>query len=79
MRIGKIASRVEYRIEEQFQNCQFLEPNFDINLKIYLFSILDNYENFKMGKYEKNSIWKFKKFAISKIRKISKISQFQKI
>ena len=29
MRIGKIASSVEYRMDEQFQNCQFLEPNFD--------------------------------------------------
>ena len=27
MRIGKITSSAEYRIEEQFQNCQFLEPN----------------------------------------------------
>ena len=29
MRIGKIASSAEYRMDEQFQNCQFLEPNFD--------------------------------------------------
>ena len=34
MRIGKIASSAEYRMDEQFQNCQFLKPNFDFpNLK----------------------------------------------
>ena len=34
MRIGKIASSAEYRMDEQFQNCQFFEPNFDFpNLK----------------------------------------------
>ena len=29
IRIGKIASSLEYRMDEQFQNCQFLEPNID--------------------------------------------------
>ena len=29
MRIGKIASSAEYRMDEQFKNCQFLKPNFD--------------------------------------------------
>ena len=29
MRIRKIASSAEYRIDEQFQNSQFLGPNFD--------------------------------------------------
>ena len=28
MRIGKIANSAEYRMDEQFVNCQFLEPNF---------------------------------------------------
>ena len=28
MRIDKIASSAECRMDEQFQNCQFLEPNF---------------------------------------------------
>ena len=28
MRIGEIASSTEYRMDEQFQNCQLLEPNF---------------------------------------------------
>ena len=28
MRIEKIASSAEYRMDEQFQNSQFLEPNF---------------------------------------------------
>ena len=39
MRIGKIASSAEYRMDEKFQSCQFLEPNFDFpnwnNIKIY--------------------------------------------
>ena len=29
MRMGKIASSAEYLMDEQFQNCKFLEPNFD--------------------------------------------------
>ena len=29
MRIGKIVSSAEFRMDEQFQNFQFLEPNFD--------------------------------------------------
>ena len=28
MRIGRIASSAEYWMDEQFQNFQFLEPNF---------------------------------------------------
>ena len=28
MRIGKIASSVEYRMDKQFRNGQFLKPNF---------------------------------------------------
>ena len=28
IRIGTIASSAEYRMEEQKQNCQFLEPHF---------------------------------------------------
>ena len=39
MRIGKITSSAEYRMDEKFQNCQFLEPNFDFpnwkNIQIY--------------------------------------------
>ena len=30
MKIGKIASSAEYRMDEQLQNCQFLELNFDL-------------------------------------------------
>ena len=29
MKIAKIASSAEYRMDEQFQTCQFLEPNLD--------------------------------------------------
>ena len=39
MRIDKIASSAEYRMDEKFQNCQFLEPNLDFpnwkNITIY--------------------------------------------
>ena len=46
MRIGKIASGAEYRMDEQFQNWQFLEPNFDFSnwkyLEISYFFNLDN-------------------------------------
>ena len=38
MKIFKIESSAECKIDEQFQNCQFLEPNFQFpnekNLKI---------------------------------------------
>ena len=30
MGIGKIASSAEYRMDESFQNCQFLVPNFGL-------------------------------------------------
>ena len=34
MKIGEIASNAEYRMDEQFQNWQFLEPSFGFpNLK----------------------------------------------
>ena len=68
MRIGKIASSAGYRMDGQFQNCQFLEPNFDFpNWKIFN---CDNFKNFQCGKFDK--------FAISKILKFSQILQFQK-
>ena len=55
MRIGKIASSVEYRMDEE--NCQFLKPNFDFRnwkkLQISQFSNSNNSKNF--------AFWKFKK------------------
>ena len=30
MKIGEIAKSTEYRMNEQFQICQFLEPNFGL-------------------------------------------------
>ena len=61
MRIGKIASSAEYRMNEQFQNCFFLEPNFGFrNWKKSSNSNLDNSENFQFGK--------FKRLPITKIR-----------
>ena len=36
MRMDKIASSAEYGMDEQFQNCLFLKPNFNLkNLKIF--------------------------------------------
>ena len=61
MRIGKIASSAEYRMNEQFQNCQFLEPNFGFpnfeNLEICEFSNLDNSKNFQFRKFQKFPVW----------------------
>ena len=59
MRIGKIASSAEYRVDERFQNRQFLE-----NLEIYEFSKLDNSKNFKFRKFEKILMSKLKKNSI---------------
>ena len=57
MRIGKIASSAEYRIDEQFQKCQFLEPNFDfLNLKKS-----QNFLIFQFGQFQKLQIWKIRK------------------
>ena len=39
MRIGKIATSAKYQMDEESQNCQFLEPNYGFpnfkNLEIY--------------------------------------------
>ena len=65
MRIGKIASSAKYRMDEQFQNCQFFEPNFDFpNSKILKFlnfpiwtipktSSFKNSKNLQFGKFKK--------------------------
>ena len=67
MRIGKIASSVEYRIDEQFQNCQFLEPNFDSsNWKKSQDILIFQFENFD-------------KFFIWEILKICNLANLQKI
>ena len=49
MRIGEIASSVEYRMDEQFENCQFLEPNFDFTNSKNSRNLL----TFQFGKIEK--------------------------
>ena len=82
MRIGKITSSAEYRIEEQFQNCQFLEPNVGFpnwknsgSLLICQFNQIPkipNLENFKNVEF-----WNFRKLSIQKIPKISLILQFR--
>ena len=61
MRIGKIASSADDGMDNQFQNCQILEPNFDYPnwkkiSKFFNFSIwtipktsnLENSENFNL-------------------------------
>ena len=86
MRIGKIASSAAYRMDEQFQNFQFLEPNFDFpNWKKSR-----NFLIFQFGQFQKPQIWKirqsfnlknsknfqfeiFFKLSIRKIRKMSNL------
>ena len=66
----------EYRMDEQFQNCQFLESNFNFSnwkkiskfLNFLIWTIpntsnLENSKNFKFGKFKKISIWKFFKIV----------------
>ena len=55
MRVGKTASSAEYQMDEQFQNWQFLEPNFGFpnwkygrNLFIFYFG---HSKNFQFGKF----------------------------
>ena len=81
MRIGKIVSSAENQMDGQFQNCQFLEPNFDFtnwkNFEISSFSNLDNSKNFNLGnfknlqfgKLKKNQFGNFQKFIIWKNKK----------
>ena len=85
MRFGKIASSAEYRMDELFQNCQFLEPNFDFsngkniwNFLIFQFgqfqtSSSKNMKNFQFGKFQKFAIWQIKKISIWKFPKISNL------
>ena len=57
MRMGKIASSAEYRMDEQFQNCQFLEQNFDfLNWRKSR-----NFLIFQFGQFQKLEIWKNRK------------------
>ena len=91
MRIGKISSSAEYRMDEQFQNCKFLEPNFDFPnekiLKFLHFSIwtipktlsLRSSENFQFGKFEKFVSWEIKKNWIWKFPKILNLANSNKI
>ena len=65
MRIGKIASSAEYRMDELFQNCRFLEPNFDFsNWKIFEISYDSNLDN--------------SKHQVKKIRKICNLENSKK-
>ena len=57
MRIGKIASSAEYRMDEQFQKCQFLEPNFDFPHR----NKFRNFLIFQFGQFQKLQIWKLQK------------------
>ena len=62
MRIGKISSSVEYRMDEHFRNCQFLERNFDFR----------NWKNCR-----NLLIFQFRHFQTFWIRKIPKISNLE--
>ena len=75
MIIGKIASSKEYRMDEQFRNCEFSEPNFDFpsweksrNFLIFLFA-----------QFQKFQIWKIWKFFNMENSKNLQFSQFKKI
>ena len=59
MRIGKIASSAKYSIDEQFQNFQFLQPNFGFSNWIFLINML----SFQFGQFQKIWIWKFRKIS----------------
>ena len=74
MAIGKNRSSAKYRRDEQFQNWQFLEPNFDItnwNLLIFQF------EKFK--KFPFRNFWKIVNFENSKTLKIVNVKNFKNI
>ena len=50
MRIGEIANNPKYRMDEKFQNCQFLKPNFGFrNLKISIIFLILQFGRF--GRY----------------------------
>ena len=76
MRIGNIASSAEYRMDEQFQNFQFLEPNLDFpnwkkiskflnfqNWTIAKTSNLKNSKNLQFGNFTKIQFGNFQKFS----------------
>ena len=66
MRIGKIASSVEYRMDEQFHNWKFLEPNFGYpNYK--------NSRNLLIFQFEK-----FQEFPVLKIPRICNLKNKEK-
>ena len=83
MRNGKIASSAEYLMHEQFQNCQFLEPNFGFlngknsrNLLIIQFGI---FQEFPIWKNPKTfSLLNSKNFRIPKIIKFPKLFYSEK-
>ena len=53
MRIGKIASDAECRMNEQYQNFQFWKNS--RNLSIFQFQLMDNSKNFQFGRFQKLS------------------------
>ena len=86
MRIGKIVSSAEYRMYEQFWNCQFLESNFDFpnwiksqNFLIPQFGKFRKIQILKICNLKNFQLWKFQKLAIRKIPKVSQIFKFRKV
>ena len=61
MRIGKMASSAEYRMDKQFQNFQFLKPNFGFSSFLVV----------QFGQFQKFLSWKVQKFGFRKIPEIS--------
>ena len=67
MRIGKTASSAEYQMDEEFQNCQFLEPNFGFpnwkySRNLFIFYFVHS-KNFQFRKFQKFVIWQFLKIS----------------
>ena len=65
MKIGKIASSAEYRMDKQLQNCQFLQPNFGLPH----WKSSRNLLNFQFGQ--------FQKFLMRQVSKIVNLENFR--
>ena len=67
MRISEIPRSAEYRMDEQFQICQFLEPNLS-------FQNCKNSRNLLIFQFEQ-----FEGFTISKILKMSNLEHYKNL
>ena len=91
MRIDEISRSTEYRMDEQFQNCQFSEPIFDfINWKNSRSLLILQFKQFQkfaireipkmsnLGISENVSFGKLQKFSTRKVSKIFQTIQTRK-